>query len=108
MDVKHKLASINRVFRDDWYWPSWSYQEIEITRIFQNTQRLINNKNRTAIDNRMPQHEILQQSNYGTQSIINHTWLHSHWRILLPGQGTVGELCDIKPWVAAAFHHPNF
>jgi hypothetical protein len=27
MDVKHKLASINRVF--DWYWLSWSYQEIE-------------------------------------------------------------------------------
>ncbi|KAN0081979.1 hypothetical protein V8E54_003277 [Elaphomyces granulatus] len=61
MDVKLKLASINRVFRDDWYWPSWSYPEIETTRIFQNTQRLINNKNRTAIDNRMPQYEILQQ-----------------------------------------------
>ncbi|KAN0070380.1 hypothetical protein V8E54_011249, partial [Elaphomyces granulatus] len=71
MDVKRKLASINRVFRDDWYWPSWCYQEIETTRIFQNSQRLVNNKTRTAIDNRLPQHEILQQSNYGTHNIIS-------------------------------------
>ena len=86
IDVKHKLASINRVFRDDWYWPSWSYQEIETTRIFQNTHRLINNKNRTAIDNRMPQHEILQQSNYGIQSIINETLSHT-----IPGSIRTGE-----------------
>jgi Helitron helicase-like domain at N-terminus len=86
MDVKRKLASINRVFRDDWYWPSWSYQEIETTRIFQNTQRLINNKNRTAIDNRIPQHEILQQSNYGTQNIINETVSHT-----IPGSIRTGE-----------------
>jgi hypothetical protein len=74
MDVKRKLASINR---DDWYWPSWSYQEIETMRIFQNTQRLISNKTRTAIDNRLPQHEILQQSNYGAQNIINETLSHT-------------------------------
>jgi hypothetical protein len=86
MDVKLKLASINRVFREDWYWPSWSYQEIETTRIFQNTQRLINNKNRTAIDNRMPQYEILQQSNYGTHRIINETLSHT-----IPGSIRTGE-----------------
>jgi len=86
MDVKLKLASINRVFREDWYWPSWSYQEIETTRIFQNTQRLINNKNRTAIDNRMPQYEILQQSNYGTNRIINEALSHT-----IPGSIRTGE-----------------
>jgi hypothetical protein len=71
MDVKKKLNSINPAFRDDWYWPSWAYQEVERTRIFQNTQRLINNKTRQAIDRRLPQHELLQQSSYGTTSIIN-------------------------------------
>src|SRR5271155_1479522 len=36
MDVKNKLSSVSSAFRDDWYWPSWAYQEIEATRIFQN------------------------------------------------------------------------
>jgi hypothetical protein len=86
MDVKRKLASINRVFRDDWYWPSWCYQEIETTRIFQNSQRLVNNKSRTAIDNRLPQHEILQQSNYGTHNIISEALSHT-----IPGSIRTGE-----------------
>jgi hypothetical protein len=83
MDVKRKLASINRVFRDDWYWPSRSYQEIETT---QNTQRLIKNKTPTAIDNRLPQHEILQQSNYGTHNIISEALSHT-----IPGSIRTGE-----------------
>ena len=86
MDVKRKLASINRVFREDWYWPSWCYQEIETTRIFQNSQRLVNNKTRMAIDNRLPQHEILQQSNYGTHNIISETLSHT-----IPGSIRTGE-----------------
>jgi hypothetical protein len=28
-DVKMKLNSMNPVFRRDWYWPSWAYQEME-------------------------------------------------------------------------------
>jgi hypothetical protein len=86
MDVKKKLASINSIFRDDWYWPSWAYQEIETTRIFQNTQRLINNKTRTALDGRLPQHEILQQSSYGTVSIINEAITQT-----IPGSIRTGE-----------------
>jgi hypothetical protein len=34
MDVKNKLNSVSSAFRDDWYWPSWAYQEMEATRIF--------------------------------------------------------------------------
>jgi hypothetical protein len=51
-------------------------------------QRLINNKTRTAIDNRLPQHEILQQSSYvyGTHNIINETFLHT-----IPGSIRTGE-----------------
>ena len=71
MDIKRKLNSYNRSFHDDWYWAAWAYQEMESTRIFQNTNRLINNKMRQAIDGRLPQHQLLQQSNYGRQSIIN-------------------------------------
>jgi hypothetical protein len=76
-DTKHKLCSLNSSFRDDWYWPSWAYSEIEATRIFQNNMRLINNKNRQALDNRLPHHHLLQQSSYGQHSIINETITHT-------------------------------
>jgi len=77
MDVKNKLNSVSSAFRDDWYWPSWAYQEIEATRIFQNTRRLIDNKTRQAVDNRLPQHQLLQQSAYGLSSIINEAITHT-------------------------------
>jgi hypothetical protein len=44
---------------------------MEKTRINQNSQRLVNNKTRQAIDNRLPHYQLLQQSAYGTHSIIN-------------------------------------
>jgi hypothetical protein len=86
MDTKRKLNSYNRTFRDDYYWAAWAYQEIEATRIFQNTNRLIHNKTRQAIDNYLPQHELLQQLNYGPHSIINETLTHT-----MPGSIRTGE-----------------
>lgn len=71
MDVKMKLNSINPVFRNDWYWPAWAYQEMEARRILQNNARIVNNRTRQAIDGRLPQNQLLQQSAYGTFSIIN-------------------------------------
>ncbi|KID83911.1 DNA helicase PIF1, ATP-dependent [Metarhizium guizhouense ARSEF 977] len=86
MDTKRKLNSYNRAFRDDYYWAAWAYQEMEATRIFQNTNRLIHNKTRQAIDNRLPQHQLLQQSNYGSHSIISETLTHA-----IPGSIRTGE-----------------
>jgi hypothetical protein len=71
MDVAMKLNSINPVFRQDHYWPGFAYQEMEARRIQQNNNRIVNNKTRQAIDGRLPQFELLQQSQYGTRSIIN-------------------------------------
>jgi hypothetical protein len=71
IDVVMKLNSINPVFRRDHYWPGWAYQEMEARRIQQNNARLVNNKTRQAIDGRLPQFELLQQSQYSTQHIIN-------------------------------------
>lgn len=71
MDVAMKLNSINPVFRRDHYWPGWAYQEMEARRIQQNNARLVNNKTRQAIDGRLPQFELLQQSQYSTRHIIN-------------------------------------
>lgn len=73
MDVAMKLNSINPIFRNDHYWPGWAYQEMEARRIQQNDRRIVNNKTRQAIDGRLPQFELLQQSQYGRQSIINET-----------------------------------
>ncbi|KAK9444150.1 DNA helicase PIF1, ATP-dependent [Metarhizium brunneum] len=86
MDTKKKLNSYNRAFRDDYYWAAWAYQEMEATRIFQNTNRLIHNKTRQATDSRLPQHQLLQQSNYGTHSIISETLTHA-----IPGSIRTGE-----------------
>ena len=44
---------------------------MEKTRINQNSQQLVNNKTRQAIDNRLPHYQLLQQSAYGTHFIIN-------------------------------------
>ncbi len=71
MDVKRKLNSINPVFRLDYYWAGWAYQEMETRRIHQNNFRMVNNRTRQSIDQRLPQHQLLQQSAYGTFSIIN-------------------------------------
>lgn len=71
MDVKRKLNSLNPVFRNDYYWPGYAYQEMETRRIHQNNFRLVSNRTRQAIDRRLPQHQLLQQSNYGSFSIIN-------------------------------------
>lgn len=71
MDVGMKLNSINPVFRRDYYWAGWAYQEIEARRIQQNNARLVNNKTRQAIDGRLPQFELLHQSQYSTRHIIN-------------------------------------
>lgn len=71
MDVKRKLNSINPVFRLDYYWPGWAYQEMETRRIHQNNARMVNNKTRQSIDRRLPQFHLLQQSAYGTFSITN-------------------------------------
>jgi hypothetical protein len=70
-DVKMKLNSVNPVFRRDWYWPGWAYQEMEARRINQNNFRMVNSRTRQAIDRRLPQYQLLQQSAYGTFSIIN-------------------------------------
>ncbi|KAF8851064.1 hypothetical protein BDZ45DRAFT_751079 [Acephala macrosclerotiorum] len=51
-----KLNSVNPVFP---------------RRICQNNSRMVNNRNRQAIDGRLPQNHILQQSAYGTFNIIN-------------------------------------
>jgi hypothetical protein len=71
MDVSKKLNSLNPVFRQDHYWPGWAYQEIEARRIQQNNARMVNNTTRQAIDGRLPQFQLLQQSQYGTRNIIN-------------------------------------
>jgi hypothetical protein len=71
MDVKRKLNSVNPVFRNDWYYPGYAYQEMESRRIHQNNFRLVNNRTRQAIDRRLPHHQLLQQSNYGTFSVVN-------------------------------------
>jgi hypothetical protein len=77
MDIKKKLNSVNSVFRDDWYWPAWAYQEVEAHRIFQNSRRLVRNVTRMDLDNRLAQHQLLQQSNYGMHSIINEELTHT-------------------------------
>lgn len=70
-DVIRKLNSVVSAFRDDWYWGPWSYQEIETTRIIQESQRLMKNRDRQAIDWRLSENLLLQQSRYGHQSIVN-------------------------------------
>ena len=62
------------------------------------SSKILNNKVRTAIDNRLPQHEILQQAT--TAHIIVSSvkpyrtlYLHQYWQVLLPGEGTIGEHC---------------
>jgi len=86
MDVAMKLNSINPVFRQDHYWPGFAYQEMEARRIQQNNNRIVNNKTRQAIDGRLPQFELLQQSQYGTRSIINETITN-----VIPGFIRTGE-----------------
>jgi hypothetical protein len=86
MDVKMKLNSLNPVFRKDWYWPGWVYQEMEARRINQNNFRMVNNRTRQAIDGRLPQNQLLQQSVYGTFSIINEAITN-----VIPGSIRTGE-----------------
>ena len=70
-DAKKKLCGLDSRFRDDHYYPPWTYQMMEQIRIHQNNQRLINGRTRQNIDNRLPDHQLLQRSKYGIQSIIN-------------------------------------
>ncbi|KAH8586719.1 hypothetical protein B0O99DRAFT_602268 [Bisporella sp. PMI_857] len=70
-DLKRKLNSIISRFRDDWYWPAYAYMEVEATRIFQHNCRIVSGRTRQALDGRMPNPELLQQSAYGPWSVIN-------------------------------------
>lgn len=47
-DVKKRLNSVISHFRDDHYWPAWSYMRIEERRIFQNSNRLISAQKKKA------------------------------------------------------------
>ena len=70
-DVRKKLSSYNRSFRDDPYWAGWSYQAMEQLRIFQNKQRLVHNSEIQSRGGRIPTNVLLQQSAYGQQNIVN-------------------------------------
>ena len=64
-DARFKLNNVISHYRDDWYWASWKYLEIEKQRIHQNNARLlrIDRMNRTQ---NIPQgFDLLQQSLYG-------------------------------------------
>ena len=76
----------------------------ETMRIFQNTQQLINNKIRTAIDNRLPQHEA------STHNIISEALSHTIPALASPTfrEGTIGEHCRVKLWFTAGFSHVDF
>lgn len=70
-DSQRKLNSVIPHFRDDHYWPGYTYMEVEAIRIFQNNQRIVSARIRQSQDRRMPATDLLQQSAYGPWSVIN-------------------------------------
>jgi len=70
-DVKKRLNSVVSHFRDDHYWPAWSYMRIEERRIFQNTYRLISAQKRRQLEGRIRTSDLLAQSQYGPYPILN-------------------------------------
>lgn len=71
VDAKIKLNSVIPYYRDDHYWSSWIYMEIEAIRIFQNNCRIMKNQKERTDHHRQTAAEILQQSQYGPWMIIN-------------------------------------
>src|SRR2546421_2606370 len=70
-DVKRRLNSIISHFRDDHYWPAWSYMRIEERRIFQNNNRLVSAQKRKQLNGRIRTSDLLAQSQYGPWPILN-------------------------------------
>ena len=70
-DVRFKLNNVISHYRDDWYWASWKYLEIEKQHIHQNNVRLlwINGMNHTQ--NLPHGFDLLQQSLFRDWNIIN-------------------------------------
>src|SRR6266496_2854539 len=70
-DAKIKLNSVIPHFRNDIYWPSWIYLEVESRRLFQNSQRLLKGDGTNRAYNRPTGDQLLQQSMFGDWNIIN-------------------------------------
>lgn len=71
VDTKLKLNCAISHFRDDHYWPAWTYMEIEAARIFQNTARLIKGQAQRSADHQYTGSQLLQPSQYGAWSVVN-------------------------------------
>ena len=70
-DAKIKLNSVIPHFRNDIYWPSWIYLEVESRRVFQNSRRLLKGDGTNRVHNRPTGDQLLQQSMFGDWNIIN-------------------------------------
>ena len=70
-DAKIKLSSIIPHYHADHYWPAWAYMEIEAHWILQNRQRLISAWQQQQHTGWITRNELIQQSTYGSWSIIN-------------------------------------
>ena len=70
-NAKLKLNNIVSHFRDDYYWPHYIYMRIEETRIFQHRQRIMSSYHKRRVANRLTRRELLQQSNYSANMILN-------------------------------------
>ena len=70
-DAKIKLSSIIPHYRANYYWTAWAYMEIEAHQILQNSQRLISVWQQQQHTGWITQNELIQQSTYGSWSIIN-------------------------------------
>jgi hypothetical protein len=69
--AKRRLNFAISHFRDDHYWSTWTYMEVEAVRIFQNTQRLVTGQTKRTLDGRLTCNELLRKSEYGAWSIVN-------------------------------------
>ena len=70
-DAQAKLNSVIPHFREDHYWPPYTYLRIEERRIMQNSNRLLSAQKKSQYHNRVTISDLLTQSAYGDWSILN-------------------------------------
>src|SRR5579859_1502683 len=93
-DARFKLNNVISHYRDDWYWASWKYLEIEKQRIHQNNARLLR-IDRTNRTHHLPDgFDLLQQSLFGDWNIINERLTNSVPAFIRTGEAffLTGEL----------------
>ncbi len=70
-DAKIKLNSVMPHFHQDWYWPSWTYLEIEKKWIHQNTAHLLRTDRMNHVHHLPTGMDLLHQSMFGSWNMIN-------------------------------------